>query len=193
MSTEFSQNNKSVDRDTQKHLENSRSSFQVPDGYFDSKCTLLESAMKRDFEVPADYFDGHAKELEVKLHSKSVTTRYRSIRMWVTVAAAALMAGVIYWLKMNEKETPTFSEQLEQTELEFEDLEELEFEADMFEEFIILDTLTPDTAIGKQIQISIHDFKPSKGQSVINWDELDATDIEEYLKDEESFEIIDEL
>jgi hypothetical protein len=109
------------------------------------------------------------------------------------LAAAAIMAGVVYVLIVDDNETPTFAEQLEQTPLEFEDLEEVEFEEDVYEEFIILDTINPDTISTRKSPVSVHDFKPSKGQSVISWDDVDAADIEEYLKDEESLEIIDEL
>jgi hypothetical protein len=51
----------------------------------------------------------------------------------------------------------------------------------------------PDTVSTKKLPSSINDFKPSKGQSVISWDDIDADDIEEYLKDEESLQVIDEL
>ena len=193
MNEEKKNSTEDFDKNALKHLEKSKHSFGTPDGYFESRSALLESAMQREFEVPSDYFEGQAKELERTLLASSNSTGLRSIRLWVAFAAAAMMAGVVYVLIVDDNETPTFAEQLEQTPLEFEDLEEVEFEEDVYEEFIILDTINPDTVSTKKSPVSVHDFKPSKGQSVISWDDVDASDIEEYLKDEESLEIIDEL
>ena len=193
MNEEKKDNTEGFDKDALKQLEKSKHSFGTPDGYFGSRSALLESAMQREFEVPSDYFEGQANELEKTLLASSNSTGLRSIRLWSALAAAAMMAGVVYVLIVDDNETPTFAEQLEQTPLEFEDLEEVEFEEDVYEEFIILDTLNPDTVSTKKSPVSVHDFKPSKGQSVISWDDVDAADIEEYLKDEESLEIIDEL
>ena len=179
--------------DRLKHLEKSKHSFRTPNGYFESRSVLLESALQREFEVPSDYFEKQAKVLEKSAAALSTSNAPKSIRLWASLAAAAMMAGVIYLLTMNDYETPSFSEQLAETPLEFEDLEHMEFEEDVYEEFIILDTIMPDTVSAKKKPISVQDFKPSKGQSVISWDDVDAADIEEYLKDEESLEIIDEL
>lgn len=193
MNEEKKDNTEGFDKGALKQLGKSKECFRVPDGYFESRSALLESALQREFEVPSDYFEGQAKELDKALLASSNSNGLRSIRLWVALAVAAMMAGVVYVLIVDDNEMPTFAEQLEQTPLEFEDLEELEFEEDVYEEFIILDTLNPDTVSTKKSPVSVHDFKPSKGQSVISWDDVDAADIEEYLKDEESLEIIDEL
>ena len=193
MNEEKKDNTEGFDKDALKQLEKSKECFRFPDGYFESRRALLESTLQHEFEVPSDYFEGQANELEKTLLASSNSTGLRSIRLWSALAAAAMMAGVVYVLIVDDNETPTFAEQLEQTPLEFEDLEEVEFEEDVYEEFIILDTLNPDTVSTKKSPVSVQDFKPSKGQSVISWDDVDASDIEEYLKDEESLEIIDEL
>jgi hypothetical protein len=179
--------------DTRKHLEQSKDSLRVPERYFDSREVLLESALKQEFEVPADYFEQQQRTLSDSLQQVSANGDGRSIRLWVSLAAAAMMAGVIYLMVPGKEQTVTFSEQLEQTPIEFEDLEHIEFDEEVYEEFIILDTVKPDTTTTLKKPVSIEDFKPSKGQSVISWDDLDADDIEEYLKDEESLPLIDEL
>ena len=193
MNEENKNNTKDSDKDVLEHLENSKHSFVTPDGYFESRSAMLESALQRKFEVPSDYFEKQAKLLERSAGALSTSNSLRSIRLWASFAAAAMMAGVIYLLTVNDYETPSFSEQLAETPLEFEDLEHMEFEEDVYEEFIILDTIMPDTVSVKNKPISVQDFKPSKGQSVISWDDIDAADIEEYLNDEESLEIIHEL
>ena len=77
--------------------------------------------------------------------------------------------------------------------MEFEDLEEMELDETLYEELVVLDTLTPDTVSTKKLPDSVNDFKPSQGQHVISWDDLEVEDIQEYLKDEQSLNIIDEL
>jgi hypothetical protein len=179
--------------DRRKHLEQSKDSLRVPESYFDSRVVLLESALKQEFEVPADYFEQQQRTLSDSLQQVSRNDNSRSIRLWVSLAAAAMIAGVIYLMVPGKEQTVTFSEQLEQTPIEFEDLEQIEFDEEVYEEFIILDTVKPDTTSPLKKPVSIEDFKPSKGQSVISWDDIDADDIEEFLKDEESLPIIDEL
>jgi hypothetical protein len=174
-------------------LEQSKDSLRVPESYFDSREVLLESALKQEFEVPADYFEQQQRTLSDSLQQVSAKGNGRSIRLWVSLAAAAMIAGVIYLMVPGKEQTVTFSEQLEQTPIEFEDLEQIEFDEEVYEEFIILDTVKPDTTSALKKPVSIEDFKPSKGQSVISWDDIDADDIEEFLKDEESLPIIDEL
>jgi hypothetical protein len=149
--------------------------------------------LKQEFEVPADYFEQQQRTLSDSLQQVSAKGNGRSIRLWVSLAAAAMIAGVIYLMVPGKEQTVTFSEQLEQTPIEFEDLEQIEFDEEVYEEFIILDTVKPDTTSALKKPVSIEDFKPSKGQSVISWDDIDADDIEEFLKDEESLPIIDEL
>ena len=178
---------------TRKHLEQSKDSLRVPESYFDSRVVLFESALKQEFKVPADYFEQQQRTLSDSLQQVSRNDNSRSIRLWVSLAAAAMIAGVIYLMVPGKEQTVTFSEQLEQTPIEFEDLEQIEFDEEVYEEFIILDTVKPDTTSTLKKSVSIEDFKPSKGQSVISWDDIDADDIEEFLKDEESFPIIDEL
>ncbi|MFM7728542.1 MAG: hypothetical protein ACKO7B_17720 [Flavobacteriales bacterium] len=180
--------------ETLKKLERSKMEMHVPDDYFEKKAILLESAMIRSFDVPEDYFENQQSQLSEKLMQASDgRTRLRSIRLWVSLAAAAMMAGVVFLLIPGKRENPSFSEQLYQCNLEFEDLEQVDFDEEVYDEFVVMDTIAPDTAAEKKIPASVNDFKPSKGQSVISWDDIDASDIEEYLKDEETLEIIDEL
>lgn len=180
--------------ETLKKLEHSKMEMHVPDDYFEKKAILLESAMIRSFDVPEDYFENQQSQLSEKLMQASDgRTRLRSIRLWVSLAAAAMMAGVVFLLIPGKRENPSFSEQLHQCNLEFDDLEQVDFDEEVYDEFVVMDTIAPDTAAEKKIPASVNDFKPSKGQSVISWDDIDASDIEEYLKDEETLEIIDEL
>ncbi|MFM7235137.1 MAG: hypothetical protein ACKOZM_11180 [Flavobacteriales bacterium] len=180
--------------ETLKKLERSKMEMHVPDDYFEKKAILLESAMIRSFDVPEDYFENQQSQLSEKLMQASDgRTRLRSIRLWVSLAAAAMMAGVVFLLIPGKRENPSFSEQLHQCNLEFDDLEQVDFDEEVYDEFVVMDTIAPDTAAEKKIPASVNDFKPSKGQSVISWDDIDASDIEEYLKDEETLEIIDEL
>jgi len=193
MKEELTNPNESFGDDTQKHLEQSKNSLRVPENYFDTHAVLLESALKQEFEVPADYFEHRQSTLSESLQQVSGNGNGRSIRLWVGFIAAAMIAGVIYLMVPHREQSVSFSEQLERTPIEFEDLEQIEFDEEVYEEFIILDTVKPDTSSTLKKPVSIEDFKPSKGQSVISWDDIDADDIEEYLKDEESLPIIDEL
>ena len=175
-------------------MERSKEAFQVPDDFFESQRIRLQSALNNPFETPPGYFEEQAAKLEQEIHAMPQKGRNgRIVRLWLSVAAAAVLAGVVFWVAKEKEEPVSFSQQLEQSELEFEDLEEIEFDESVYEEFIVDDTLVPDTVATKKLPKSINDFKPSKGQSVISWDDIDADDIEEYLKDEESLQVIDEL
>ena len=177
-----------------QHLERSKDALQVPDGFFESQQIRLESTLNNPFETPAGYFDDQATMLEKAIHATPQMVRNgRTVRMWLSVAAAAVLAGVVFLVANEKEEHVNFSQQLEQSQLEFEDLEVIEFDESVYDEFIVDDTLVPDTVATKKLPKSINDFKPSKGQSVISWDDIDADDIEEYLKDEESLQVIDEL
>ena len=176
-----------------KRLEESRQTMQVPEHYFETRSVLLESALKESMDVPGDYFQEQHKQIFEQLTIPTAKNNVRYIRLTLALAAAAMMVGVLFMVLPGREETPRFSEQLEQTPIEFEDLEELDFDEEVLEEFIILDTLSPDTTSSLKKPFSIEDFKPSKGQSVISWDDINAEDIEDYLKDEETIEIIDEL
>lgn len=175
-------------------MERSKEAFQVRDDFFESQQIRLVSALNNPFETPTDYFEEQATMLQQAMQATPLKGRKgRTVLIWLSVAAAAVLAGVVF-LVLTEKDEPvTFSQQLEQSQLEFEDLEEIEFDESVYEEFIVDDTLVPDTIATKKLPKSINDFKPSKGQSVISWDDIDAEDIEEYLKDEESLQVIDEL
>lgn len=176
------------------HMERSKEAFRVPDEYFESQRICLDSIVSNPFETPSGYFDNQAKMLQQAMHSTPQGGRNgRTVRIWLTVAAAAVLAGVVFLVATENEEAVTFSQQLEQSQLEFEDLEEIDFDESVYEEFIVDDTLVPDTIATKKLPKSINDFKPSKGQAVISWDDIDAEDIEEYLKDEESLQVIDEL
>jgi hypothetical protein len=175
-------------------LEQSKEAFEVPEGFFDAQQIGLESALTNPFETPQGYFEEQAAELDKALHAKTPNGRTgRTVRLWLSVAAAAVLAGVVFFVATENEDTTTFSQQLEQAQLDFDDLEEIEFDESVYDEFIVEDTLGPDTVSTKKLPKSINDFKPSKGQSVISWDDIDADDIEEYLKDEESLQVIDEL
>jgi hypothetical protein len=176
------------------YLDRSEDALQVPDGFFESQQIRLVSTLNNPFETPADYFDEQAMMLQQAMQATPQKGRNgRTVRIWLSVAAAAVLAGVVFLIVAEKEEPVTFSQQLEQSQLEFEDLEEIEFDESVYEEFIVDDTLVPDTVATKKLPKSINDFKPSKGQSVISWDDIDAEDIEEYLKDEESLQVIDEL
>ena len=175
-------------------MERSKEAFQVRDDFFESQQIRLMSALNNPFETPADYFDEQATMLQQAMQATPQKGRNgRTVRIWLSVAAAAVLAGVVFLVVTEKEESVTFSQQLEQSQLEFEDLEEIEFDESVYEEFIVDDTLVPDTVATKRLPKSINDFKPFKGQSVISWDDIDAEDIEEYLKDEESLQVIDEL
>ncbi len=177
-----------------QHLERSKDALQVPEGFFESQQIRLESAQNNPFETPPGYFEEQAAALDKALHANSQEVkRGRTVRIWLSIAAAAVLAGVVLVVVTEKEETITFSQQLEQSQLDFEDLEEIEFDDSVYDEFIVDDTLVPDTVSTKKLPSSINDFKPSKGQSVISWDDIDTDDVEEYLKDEESLQVIDEL
>jgi hypothetical protein len=175
-------------------MERSKEDLQVPEGFFDAQQIRLESALTNPFETPQGYFEEQAAKLEQEIHAMPQKGRNgRAVRIWLSVTAAAVLAGVVFLVATKQEDTTTFSQQLEQAQLDFEDLEEIEFDESVYDEFIVEDTLAPDTVSTKKLPKSINDFKPSKGQSVISWDDIDADDIDEYLKDEESLQVIDEL
>ena len=180
-------------QDLLKRLDRSKNDLIVPDAYFERKAVFMESAMSNTFETPADYFMEQAKHLERTLRKQHTERPHRMLRLWLPLAAAAVFAGFILYVLTRSEESTSFAIQLEQAQLEFEDLHEMEFDESVYEEFIEDDTLIADTLSIQKMPISIKDFKPSKGQSVISWDDIDAEDIQEYLKDEESLNVIDEL
>ncbi len=193
MIDESSHNKEGFQADTQRHLDASRDAMHVPKGYFETHASLLESTLKNEFEVPVDYFETQSSKLSGALQLESRNNTQRSIRLWAMPAAAAVFVGVLILVLPEKENSNSFAEQMEQTALEFEDLEYVEFDEEVYEEFIVLDTVKPDTVKAPAVIPSIQEFKPSKGHSVISWDDITADDIEEYLKDEETLEIIDEL
>ena len=179
---------------SKKLLQQSLHSMEVPEGYFEKKAAMLEYSLNQPFEVPTDYFESQHSAFAKRLNKEDPKRpNARVIRLWVSLAAAAMLAGFVIMLIPDKRECPSFSEQLQNSELEFEDLEQIDFDEEVYEEFTLSDTLTPDTVSATKLPASVNDFKPSKGQSVISWDDIDAEDIEEYLNEEESLEIIDEL
>jgi hypothetical protein len=181
--------------ETTRHaLERSNHTLHVPDGYFEANASLLESAMQEQFKTPPDFFENQAAQLESSIIGHASTpVNGRVFRLWHVLAAAAVVTGVVFLVIPEKKEATTFAEELEQAQLEYEDLEEIELDEVLYEELVVLDTLPPDTISIKKMPASVLDFKPSQGQNVISWDDLEVEDIQEYLKDEQSLNIIDEL
>lgn len=166
----------------------------VPSGYFNSRQTLLESALHDEILVPDNYFETQAAMLQVKLKKESVeSSGIRVLRLWGLLAAACAVGVALFVYSSYTRKEPSFADQLEQSNLEFEDLHEIEFDESIYEEFIVEDTIVCDTTAVQKTPIDVHDFKPSKGQHVITWDDIDDEDIREYLKDEEQFNVIDDL
>ena len=179
---------------TRHALERSNQSLHVPDGYFEANASLLESTLQEQFRTPPDFFENQATQLESSLVANPSTPgNGRVFGVWHVLAAAAVVTGVVFLVIPEKKEAASFAEELEQAQLEFEDLEEMELDETLYEELVVLDTLTPDTVSTKKLPDSVNDFKPSQGQHVISWDDLEVEDIQEYLKDEQSLNIIDEL
>jgi hypothetical protein len=193
MKDEQAHTNKGFTAETEKCLEISRQSLHVPSNYFESRSVLLESNLKDILEVPDGFYEGQSNLLITKIQEASANSNTRTIRLWIPLAAASVMVSILFMLIPGKEQAPSFSAQLEQATIEFEDLEELDFDEEVYEEFIILDTIKPDSSSTVKKPVSVNDFKPSKGQSVISWDDISAEDIEEYLKEEETLEIIDEL
>jgi hypothetical protein len=76
-------------------MEHSNEMFQVPEGYFDAQQIRLESAMNTPFEAPPGYFEEQAAKLEQEMHAMPQKGRNgRTVRIWLSVAAAAVLAGV---------------------------------------------------------------------------------------------------
>ena len=194
MKRETSYNAEGFSEDTLKHLQGSKQALRAPEEYFESKAVLLESAMKQHFDVPDEYFTTQSERLKNSLGNTSKPGyNRRVVQLWISLAAAAVVAGVIFLVIPVKRDAPSFSEQLNSSELEFEDLEQIDFDEEVYEEFVIADTLVEDSVAISKMPAAVDEFKPSKGQSVISWEDIDAADIEEYLKEEETIEIIDEL
>ena len=174
-------------------LHQSRDPFRTPAGYFESREALIASKVHETLETPVGFFETQqAAILEAAEHPKTSPGK-RIIRMWLPIAAAAMLAGVVFLVWSENRKVSSFAEQLNETPLEYEDLEVIDFDPAVYEEFVEEDTLVADTTQLEKVPQNVNDFKPSKGQSVITWDDIDAEDIEEYLKEEESLNIIDEL
>jgi hypothetical protein len=193
MKEEQSHSNSEFGEQTKKLLQESGTTLHVPEYYFEARAALLESALNESLEVPAGFFQEQSGRLNKQLQLPTGKAKGKTVRLWVALAAAAVTVGILFIVVPGKEETLRFSEQLEQTPIEFEDLEELDFDEEVYEEFIIVDTLKSDTSSIVRAPSPVQDFKPSKGQSVISWDDISAEDIEEYLKEEETIEIIDEL
>jgi hypothetical protein len=174
-------------------LNQSRESFRTPAGYFESREALIASKVHDALETPEGFFETQqAAILEAAEHPKTSPGK-RIIRMLLPIAAAAMLAGVVFLVWSENRKVSSFAEQLNETPLEYEDLEVIDFDPAVYEEFVEEDTLVADTTQLEKVPQNVNDFKPSKGQSVITWDDIDAEDIEEYLKEEESLNIIDQL
>ena len=166
----------------------------VPSGYFESQQALLESVLHASVEVPAGYFESRAVVLEQKMNAPQVIEgKGRMLRMWMALAAAVVIGVLCIVSWPSQKYERTFADQLEEANLDYDDLHEIEFDETMYEEFIVDDTIVTDTVAIQKTPIDVHDFKPSKGQRVITWDDIDDEDIREYLKDEEQLNILDDL
>jgi hypothetical protein len=174
-------------------LQQSRESFHTPAGYFESREAMLASKIQETWQTPEGFFEARQAAILSAAKQPKSTAGTRVIRMWISIAAAAMLAGVVVLVWPEKSKIPSFAEQLNETPLEYEDLEVIDFDPDVYEEFVEEDTLVADTTQLKKVPQNVNDFKPSKGQSVITWDDIDAEDIDEYLKEEESLNIIDEL
>ena len=183
-----------LSENTRHALERSNHTMHVHEGYFEANAAMLESAMQEQFKTPPDFFENQANQLESSLAANPTTPgNGRVFRLWHVLAAAAVVTGVVFLVIPEKKEAASFAEELEQAQLEYEDLEEMELDETLYEELVVLDTLIPDTVATEKLPDSVNDFKPSQGQHVISWDDLEVEDIQEYLKDEQSLNIIDEL
>jgi hypothetical protein len=174
-------------------LRKSRDSFGTPAGYFESREALIASKVHETLETPVGFFETQQSAILEALEHPTSSKGERIIRLWLPIAAAAMLAGVVYLVWSENRKVSSFAEQLNETPLEYEDLEVIDFDPSVYEEFVEEDTVIADTTQLKKVPQNVNDFKPSKGQSVITWDDIEAEDIEEYLKEEESLNIIDEL
>lgn len=175
-------------------LEGSRVSFSVSEGYFESREVLIASKAHSALSTPEGYFEEKQVALLNEIKHRKVEAPNRMVRLWLPIAAAAMIVGfaLLFWTE--KQESVSFAQQLEQSPIEFEDLEVIDFDPSVYEEFVEdEDTVIADTTQLKKVPQNVSDFKPSKGQSIITWEDLDAEDIEQYLKEEESLNIIDEL
>jgi hypothetical protein len=194
MKSESHNQDANFSRSTLECLEQSKDVFHTSPGYFESNEALLNSKIGEHMHVESDYFDNQTRSIAQTIQTDFSSNRKgRVIRILFATASAAAFVGVLFLAFPREEANTSFAQELEQAQLDYEDLEAIEFDEEVYDEFIVLDTLVTDTVQEKKGAAPIHDFKPSKGQSVITWDDIDAEDIEEYLNEEESLNIIDEL
>ncbi|MFN5619990.1 MAG: hypothetical protein ACK478_01685 [Flavobacteriales bacterium] len=182
-------------------------SFETPESFFDQQAGVLEQLCMH--EMDAMRF-GSATNTRIKDAKGLVESdasiafeskRGRVIRLWLTAAAAAALLGVIISVVPSNEESrsasafegTSFAVALGQSQLEYDDLNELELDETLYEELVVLDTLQPDTVSMKNLPKSVEEFKPAAGQRIITWDDITEEDIQEYLKEEQSLNIIDEL
>jgi hypothetical protein len=153
----------------------------------------MASKVSKTWGAPEAFFETQQVAILEAIELPKSSPKRRIIRMLLTTAAAAMLAGVAFLVWLDNRKMPSFAEQLNETPLEFEDLDVIDFDPSVYDEFVEEDTLVADSTQLKKVPQNVNDFKPSKGQSVITWDDIEAEDIEEYLKEEESLNIIDEL
>jgi len=166
----------------------------VPNGFFDAQSALLEDAMVPSAQVPDGFFESQENWLEHQMHLDETSNRTRRLGLvWIGLAAACVLGLVLMVYLPSSNNEGSFANQLEEASLEYDDLNEMELDESVYEEFIVEDTIIVDSVQIQKLPSSMDDFKPSKGQHVIRWDDIDADDIDEYLKEEESLNIIDNL
>lgn len=195
MKQEHNHEHAGIGDETLNQLDRSKKVIGVPEGYFEAKAVLLVSAMCDQFNTPEDYFENRAKQLESALDwEEPDQQKGRVVRIWwATAAAVAVLVGIGYIVVADNEQALSFAAQLEQAQLDYEDLEELDLDEALLEELVVMDTIVPDTIVINKLPDSVEEFKPADGQRVITWDDITNEDIEEYLKEEESLNIIDEI
>lgn len=171
-----------------------------------------------EFAVPTGYFESAANALLNQASVEQAETRiipfYKTghARMWMSIAAAASIAflAVMIWPQdITTSHQPSFSELLEKTELDENDLEyfatEEEYdelllsEIELLTDTLITDTLQTNPVNAKQPanpqkdKKDKKDIKPKEKKKTPSFDDLTEEEILEFLLEEGGDDLLDDL
>jgi hypothetical protein len=113
----------------------------------------LEAADRNDLSVPEGYFEAGGDKILQRINPAAKVISMRSRFFWYAGAAAAMIAGVVFFILPGNKSTAevSFAELAAKTELDLEDLEYFASEDElydlyyMYEEMQTSDTLVQDS------------------------------------------------
>lgn len=199
--------------------------LSVNEAFFDQQSALIMSQIRlshhknddNQFKIPESFFENQETHIKKEIFSKKNQTRSFRINLRVlsyAAAAAIVVIGLFVLWPKNSVNENSFATRLDETSLDFEDLEYFADEEEYYDLYfheMATDTISTDTLgvarDGAEVNEKNETIKldPKTGlplqtdqttgssETNISWDEISQEDLLEYLMEEGDDELIDEM